>query len=252
VRQAFLLSETRSTGWWYYFPLALVFKLPLTTIAALLIAAITAARRRPFERTDAISFLAVGVIAAGYFAVAMGSNLNIGVRHVMPLLPIAYVAAVVLITRALSPRHGVVATALIAAALLLELLPQWPDFLPFFNAASGGSRGGVRLLSDSNLDWGQDLPLLKRWQDAHPDVKLYLCYFGAVPPEAYGIRYTNLPGGHWTAPPQPPTTPGVLAVSATKLQGMYLPKGMENAYRPLLHRQPRDIVGTTIYLYDYP
>jgi hypothetical protein len=35
---------------------------------------------------------------------------------------------------------------------------------------------------------------------AHPDRKLYLCYFGIANPIAYGLRYVNLPGGWPFAP----------------------------------------------------
>ena len=31
VRDAYLMGEKRLTGWWYYFPLAILFKTPLST-----------------------------------------------------------------------------------------------------------------------------------------------------------------------------------------------------------------------------
>jgi len=47
-----------------------------------------------------------------------------------------------------------------------------------------GARNGPRHLLDSNIDWGQDLFHLKRWLDAHPEVKLdglaYLCSYPAA------------------------------------------------------------------------
>ena len=35
-----------------------------------------------------------------------------------------------------------------------------PDYLAFFNFASGGPRSGPQYISDSNIDWGQDVKKL--------------------------------------------------------------------------------------------
>ena len=82
----------------------------------------------------------------------------------------------------------------------------------------------------------QDLILLRKWQDEHPDERLYFCYFGTVDPGFYGIKRYDLPGGwpwgNWTADIQPNST---IAMSATNLQGVYLPDQWREAYTKLLH-----------------
>jgi hypothetical protein len=145
-----------------------------------------------------------------------------------------------------------VAGALLAAGLAAESLAAAPDYLAFFNAAAGGSRGGVRHLGDSNLDWGQDLPLLAAWQARHPDVPLYLAYFGVVDPAFYGIRYRNLPGGYpfGDVPSLPGEGPAVVAISATKLQCIYLGEDLLPFYRRFGRNEPTAVLGGTIYLYD--
>jgi hypothetical protein len=264
VREAYLLGELRLTGWWYYFPAALVFKTPLATIATLLLAGTALAIRRWrasvfASATNRHAALAALVMSGGYFALAMTWNLNIGMRHVMPVLPIIYVATSVVLATVLgglttkARRAGIAIGSILAAGLLVESRLAWPDYIAFFNAPSGGAPGGIRLLADSNLDWGQDLPLLRDWQRRNPQVPLYFSYFGAVPPESYGIKYTNLHGGHWTQPPELPTSAGVIAVSATKLQGLYLPAEVAPTYYDLrVNRVPREVLGGTIYLYDFP
>src|SRR2546426_11865603 len=47
--------------------------------------------------------------------------------------------------------------------LFRSTLAARPYFIPFFNVLAGGAKGGVNLLSDSNLDWGQGLPAPRRW-----------------------------------------------------------------------------------------
>jgi hypothetical protein len=126
-----------------------------------------------------------------------------------------------------------------------------PNYIAFFNAPAEWY-GPMRLLGDSNLDWGQDLPLLADWQRQHPQDKLYLCYFGSVDPASYGIRYTPLLGGYGAGPkPEEAHAPGVLAVSATHLQDIYTPPEYRNRFALLIEgRKPLAVLGKTIYLYE--
>jgi hypothetical protein len=203
------------------------------------------------------ALIALSVIGGGYLLVAMSANLNLGVRHVMPLFPMLYIAAGVVFARWWNDARkaaSLVGCAL-AAGLLVESLAAWPNYIAFFNAPSGGSRGGVRLLGDSNLDWGQDLPLLADWQARHPTTKLYLSFFGAVDPDVYGIDHVNIGGGANNPSGRPVgrfSGPGVFAVSATQLQGIYVIPGATRSYAALRELRPREVLGGTIYLFDYP
>ena len=68
-------------------------------------------------------------------------------------------------------------------------------------------------------------------------------------PEFYGINYTNLPGGYPFGPPvEQPQGEGIIAVSATALQGVYLGPEM---YAQLRAREPLEVLGGTIYLYKH-
>jgi hypothetical protein len=132
---------------------------------------------------------------------------------------------------------------------------QYPDYIPFFNLPSGGSRGGLNLLSDSNLDWGQDLRLLSKWQDQHSDLPIYMCYFGMADPAYYKIARVDLPynrdmgGGYWP----PPNIQGILAISATNLQGTYMDDHWRQEYRKAVAgREPIEVLGGSIYLYTWP
>ena len=140
----------------------------------------------------------------------------------------------------------------LGAALSLESLKTFPDYLSFFNAAAGGSRGGIALLGDSNLDWGQDLKSLATWQQTHADTPLYLAYFGLADPHAYGIRYTPLPGGyHYDPKPDWPHGMCTVAVSATYLQGLLIdPELYELFYKRLATTPPSEVLGGTIYIYE--
>jgi len=128
-----------------------------------------------------------------------------------------------------------------------------PDYITFFNIAAGGQRGGLQRLGDSNLDWGQDLPLLADYVKDPQNVgaALYLCYFGMVDPQFYGIRYLNMPGGYELNPQAiSPTAGSIVAISATKLQGVYMTDELHEQYKAYMNVEPSVILGGTIYIYD--
>lgn len=134
--KAILFGEVRKGGWWYYFPVALFFKTPI----GFLILALVGLRRD------------VGAIAAVILAIAMTSDINIGVRHLLPLYaPLAVAAAAV--------RIRWLAVAMTAWLVIGSAL-AYPDYLAWFNFFAG--KEPHRVLNDSNLDWGQDVLRLVR------------------------------------------------------------------------------------------
>ena len=190
-----------------------------------------------------------------YGGMAMASNFNLGIRHVLPLLPFLHIAVGMLIVRLLwrwGPLGAVLAGGL-GMALAVESCSAWPNYIAFFNAPSGGWRSGVFKLSDSNLDWGQDLRSLGDWHKAHPDKIIYLCYFGTADPSYYGIQRVDMPGGYILAPQLGmPNAPGIIAISVTNIQGTYMNDSLRQLYSALQKLEPREILGGTIYLYDWP
>jgi hypothetical protein len=115
-------------------------------------------------------------------------------------------------------------------ALAFESWSVRPHYLAFFNALAGGPANGYRHLVDSSLDWGQDLPGLKRWLDRErasgSSEPVFLSYFGTGDPELYGIRSVRLPG-FFDAPllrdASAALTAGTYCISATMLQNVYNP-----------------------------
>jgi hypothetical protein len=257
-RDAFLLDQTNKTGWWYYFPLVFFFKTPMATLTALALTSVSLAwltfRNRPVAFEHWWVGACIGIPAIVYLGAAMAGSVNLGVRHLLPIYPFVFLIAGTTFSR-LYPRDRRIIRlmgVILGIGLAVETLAAYPNYIPFFNAACGGARGGLHLLSDSNIDWGQDLPLLADWQQQHSNQQLYLCYFGTVPPSYYGIRYVNLPGSF--APDTPGSdraahgelSRGVIAISATHLQGTYL----RGIYRPLLDQKPIAVLGGSIYLFE--
>jgi hypothetical protein len=96
---------------------------------------------------------------AFFFAVSIRSRYQIGIRHLLPILPLVYLFAVMQFVRV---RRVIPLMALIVFTFIETALIH-PDYLAFFNFACGGPRHGDRYLLDSNLDWGQDMARLAEW-----------------------------------------------------------------------------------------
>lgn len=259
TRSSFLLGEFSDHGFWGFFPLAVAFKTPLTTLGislVSLIAGLSLARQRigdPSARWKLICLVVPPVI---YFGAAMDSTLNIGLRHVLPVYIPVFVACGVTMARFVSrwkPARVIVSAALVLLAV--ETTSVFPNYISFFNAASGGPRGGLSLLSDSNLDWGQDLPALadwyRGWRAANPGRKFFLAYYGSADPRAYGIDYINARPGYQYDEREPTfdVEGGLYAISASYLQGIY-PEEMRPAMKNLRdHSVPFAIINDSIYIY---
>jgi hypothetical protein len=191
-----------------------------------------------------------------YGICACRTNLNIGIRHIFPVYPFIFLLMAMAAARMWrsSQKLARIALGILALSLAVETLSCWPDYIPFFNIACGGSRGGLGLLGDSNLDWGQDLPLLAQWQQQHQDTLLYLNYFGIADPRYYNIAYLNTSGGYGYSlqRPVPMTVPGVFAISATNLQGMYYTAETRAKHLEYWQKQkPIAVLGGSIYLYEF-
>jgi hypothetical protein len=183
---AYLAGEWSWTGWWYYFPVALLVKSPVPWLllsGSAVVWLVGHGRRLSFAE------LAPLVAAAVFLAGAMTSKANIGVRHVLPVLPLLAVAV------AAHYRHAVRATRLAMGVLVVALAGTawraYPLFLPDCNSLAGGPARGQEWLLDSNFDWGQDAKRLKEFLDAQHIDRVYTHYFGIGRVlERAGIRAT--------------------------------------------------------------
>ncbi len=200
VRTPYYLAGTFSeTGWWYYHLVAFALKTPLPILLASVFVLASVPFRRPRGRNEhclAIAALAVFVVN-GVF-----NPLNIGVRHVLAAEPLLLVLISPLfadpIARFLSGPARFAVTARAAASvfalawLVTGTLRVSPRYLQYFNEAAGGPANGHVWLTDSNVDWGQDLIRLSRYMKEQHLPSVALAYMGTVHPWVYGIQFTPL------------------------------------------------------------
>jgi hypothetical protein len=183
-------------------------------------------------------------------AVAMILNINLGVRHLLPIYPpLALLSAigavalwrVSLVTRALS--------VLLGAWLLVGTWRAHPDYLAYFNELANDDPGAV--LVDSDLDWGQDLERLADTVRVRGIENLSIAYFGRRDRMAQLFPTARVVG------PREPRPTGWFAVSETWYRRGWTPlNGMAQALTDSLTwlraHEPVTKVGPSMRLYFIP
>ncbi|MEJ1973230.1 MAG: glycosyltransferase family 39 protein [Lacunisphaera sp.] len=250
ARAAFLAGETGLFGWTSFFPLAFAWKTTLGVLAGLVLALIALARRWNARRaaiaTDLGLVAPLVLLFAVYWAISLTSHLNIGHRHLLPTYPVLFIwlgcwAA----SLAASGWRGRGTIAALLAAHVAASVSVAPHFLAFFNRLAGGPANGYRLLVDSSLDWGQDLPGLRDWLQSPNTgasrVPVFLSYFGTGEPAYYHVEAEHLPfingfkfPRRWYEP-----RPGLYCISATMLQQVY--SGFGGSWTPAMEEKYREL-----------
>ena len=189
-----------------YFLVAFLVKSSLGLLLLLaLVLVVALARRERLSRLEAV----VLAPALYLFVSGTGASYNIGVRHMLPAVPLLLLAAASLLVRA---APGAAVPALLVCGVLQagETLAVHPHELSFFNLAAGGPARGETWLNDSNVDWGQDLVRLARGLPALgiDESALTVAYFGGDSP---GYR---LPRARLFDPLAGEVAPGLWAVSS--------------------------------------
>ena len=246
----YLMGERSLAGWWYYYVIAFVVKNP---VAMLVILALTVfAWLKGRDKPDFETGLCIWVPIVAFFAYfSFFTNIPIGIRFMLPVFPILFLAAGYLCHASLTKGKVTrVVMVVVAIAYLIPAISIFPNYLSYFNLAAGGPRSGYRWLIDSNLDWGQDLPGLKKYMEKNGVKKIQLGYFGRVDPEIYGIDYTLA---------KQEVDNGIYAISANFLVGrpyylldknskqlIYIDSNYFKNYRTL---KPLETIGHTLHIF---
>jgi len=186
-----------------YFPELFVLKTQIALLVLLAVAVVLAvwrltrqkhvwARMQEYFRAHVLE-CTLGGFAAFYFLISVSGNLNLGIRHILPIyVPIFILVAIATVKRwrVLAQTRWARPSAVVAVVLLLwyglSTVAAYPAFLSYFNELIGGAPNAGKYFSDSSVDWGQDLRRLKTYVDDHPEInRIAVDYFGGGVPAYY-------------------------------------------------------------------
>ncbi len=238
-RGSYLLGHTYIGGRWAFFPVAILVKTPIPLLILSVLGLIFSLSRSRLRANHNIFLPIAGI--AGPLAIAIFSNINIGLRHVLVIYPfIAMFAAIAVMElwKAQASQRWRFADRMLVLALLCwnaaSCIAATPDFLPYFNEAAAPHASNI--LVDSDLDWGQDLFRLISFTQKEKIPSLCLAYKGSIDLARHS------PPGWETLPPQTRVT-GWIAISEIKLKLDIQNYGWLNEYKPMSE------VGHSIRLY---
>lgn len=276
----YFLGQISKVGSWYYFPVVYFLKIPLAFHLLTLIAICCLFFKRKyfllktkiglknclvrfncwiknhFTEFSMLIFLLI------YWLVSITSNLNLGVRHVLPVFPFTYILVCLVIKGQFKniqkPSFKKIALFLLFVIFgwyIISSCLVFPHYLSYFNELGGGQKNGYQYVTDSNYDWGQDLKRLKTWVEENNIEKIYVDYFGGGDVSYYlGEKHLSWQGTKLSS--EFPSG-NYLAVSATLLQGgrgepaknLDQPTGY---YNWLNDYEPIARAGNSIFIYYIP
>jgi len=237
----YLLGRLSNGGWPHYYLVAFLVKSTPGFLLGIVLAGFVLWKRRISWRLLGIHVLLPGAVL---FLAASAGRIQIGERYILPARAYAILLFSCCVPALFRMQWG---RLLVGAVLAFHALPSLAGasagYLAYFNFLAGGEKGADRVLLDSNLDWGQDLPRLADWMKEKGVGKIQLAYHGSDDPSRYGISHEDLPGLH-LYPARQPARPfsGVVAVGPSLLHGLFHPAD-HNPYADLLRRPPSDRAG---------
>ncbi|MDO8265145.1 MAG: glycosyltransferase family 39 protein [Candidatus Parcubacteria bacterium] len=229
----YLLGQVSSSGWWYYFPIIYLMKEPLALfflIALSLIGLFWKFSLKNNIRQGLIDLIknnftifSLILFLVIYWTTAITGKLNIGIRHLMPTIPIMYLLVSLGLKNIIEKIETTKLKSFVSAVISLlfiwygvSSLSSFPYYISYYNELAHGINNGYKIAVDSNYDWGQDFYRLIKFMEKNKIEEIHLDHFGGASPEYYlGDKYVRLnPRDLKTIP-----TEGWVAVSASQMQG---------------------------------
>jgi hypothetical protein len=246
-RNSYLFDRGYASGQWFYFPIVFLVKTSVALLLLMPLGLLFFAVDRS-KRREMTWLLAPPLF---FFAVALTSGINIGVRHILPVYPFFIVAAAagaVWTSRRLRLfRYLLIALLVFHLATAVRIAP---DYIPFVNDFWGGTENAYRIFRDPNLDFGHNNKFVGEYL-ARENIKD--CWFapqGNV--ELIGVEQPCrlLPGSFRLSvtdkldEPVPPVIEGTVLLTA-----MTFPPRGGPEYLPIIETAPVARIGAGIFVY---
>lgn len=283
----YFLGQVTNQSFLWYFPLSYLIKEPVPLLFLVFLTLFSGIYRyfkkiplqiwSKFKAYAQKNFVELSFLlfVVFYSYISIKGNLNLGLRHLFPIVPII----LMLVAKETVDwiKEAKTETFRLAYSGILFLLLTWyvfanflifPSYIAYFNEIIGGPVYAYKYVTDSNVDWGQDLKRLAVYIKTHPEMgKVAVDYFGGGDPKYYfcnrkfdsqgnlianssGYDCANSSLLEWHAENgRPPTK--YIAVSETFLMNdiYWATLRKDEGYSWLRASQPIAKIGYSIYLY---
>ena len=206
--RTYFLGQLSSTSFKSYFPVVYALKEPIPFLILLFCALwlggqFWVRKRGPFKNKLKEHFLPFAMLLwiVIYLGTSIDANLNIGIRHLLPIYGFIFILVAGQIEPLFESKKWIkIIIFILLGWYITEFASVYPYYLTYFNEFAGGPSGGYRYVVDSNLDWGQDLWRLGDYVKANHIQKIYLDYFGWAEQSFYlGNSFEWMHAGQYTS-----------------------------------------------------
>jgi len=214
-RPSFLLGKLYRKGNWFYFPVAASIKFTLPVLFLILVSAFSVS----FWKTKLRELLFLLLPVFLFLAFSMRSKLSIGVRHLLPVLPLLIIfAAAGAWNVACQRKWAIITLSALMAFQIATSLHAYPNYLSYANELWGGPRETYRYLANSDVDWGQAQKMALAYiEKTHPANCFFLRTYNNKNSD-YGIPCEGISEIQWD-PLETPYT-GTMIVSSSMVDGI--------------------------------
>lgn len=245
-RPAFLLGRVYRGGRWFYFPVAALIKFS----AVVLIFALAACFSWRFWKKHRRELLFLIAPPAIFLAASCASNINMGIRHILPVLPFLILFGAsgtwVLLSRY---KNGLAVCAVAVFLHAASSLHAFPNYIAYSNEFWGGPSNTYRYLADSNVDWGQSMKEAKAYLDRAQPKSCWMIHAYNDMDSDYGIPCGETSEFKVDEPPQ--HFSGTVIVTASALAGILNYTGGARTAAMFRNLQPKaKLGGSALFVYE--
>jgi 4-amino-4-deoxy-L-arabinose transferase-like glycosyltransferase len=227
-QDAYLFGMRSETGWWYYYILALIIKIPIAMLLFFILSITFICLKKiknKLKHKDTFNewiLIIPVVIFFGYFSFL--NNVNIGIRYIMPIYPFIFIYVSKLVNLKINYWKYILILLFLWYALSSFFI--YPHYLNYFNEFVG-PENGYKYLLDSNVDWNQNGQYVQE----------------------YGNKIFEETGTRMITNPNCEPTQGIIAISVNRVHG--LSQEDTDCYSWLREGyEPIDMIVYTHFIYD--
>ena len=253
-RVMFLLGKRYPQGRWFYFPAAFLIKMTIGFLILLALVPFSRTLWRRDQRREVVFLLLPPLI---FFGFAMTAKLDIGIRHILPIMPFLIVlvagAAAALLKQSRKWAWAVAALVLLS---VVSSAHAFPNYLPYSNEAFGGPYRTYKVLEDSNVGWAGGLKALHADLATRGITNCWFAYSAMPDPANFQIPCKRLPSffsalsDMGQQQPVPLHIDGPMFMSSEELTGYFWGPGDMNPYQQFVSVQPSHVIAGEILEFD--
>src|ERR1041385_2151846 len=184
-----LLGMYSKTGWWYYFPVAFVFKTTWPFLFLSLVSLGWGSWMLIRKRDSRFLWLVPPFLLYSVFLLFTG--INIGVRYYLPGYVLLFILAGALLARLTSNGRTSLAAFGLAGWCAFIAVRTYPDYIPYMNGFAS-RHPHYWYLSDSNVEWGDDVRGLAEYLHERGETNVRAALLGGfLTLQFYGVGYVD-------------------------------------------------------------